>query len=102
MPKPIPTIYPTSLPVEQMLDRFWMTGPAFDKVRIRVEPPEVPLAILKQLGSSPFERGGFPVIGFLATTYERVSRYALERARRPRSESENQGVGLTARAERGA
>ena len=77
--KIVPTIYPTSPPVEEVLDRFWETGPEFESVRIRIEPPERPLSILEQLGPSPFERGVFPLIGFLATTYDKISRYALER-----------------------
>lgn len=75
----VPTIYPVSPPLEEQVDRFWETGPEFDEVTVNVEPPERPLALLEQLGPSPFERGGFPVIGFLATTYDKVSRYALER-----------------------
>ena len=74
-----PTIYPASPPVEEVIDRFWDTGPEFEPVQIRIEPPERPLALLETLGPSPFERGGFPLIGFLATTYDKVSRYALER-----------------------
>ncbi len=77
--KIVPTAYPTSPPLEEVLDRFWETGPEFDGITIQVEPPDRPLALLEQLGPSPFERGGFPVIGFLATTYDKVSRYALER-----------------------
>jgi len=75
--KIVPTIYPTSPPLEDVLDSFWRTGPEFDSLTIRVVAPEKPLAILEQLGPSPFERGGFPLIGFLATTYDKVSRYAL-------------------------
>ncbi len=77
--KIVPTIYPTSLPVEEVVERFWDTGAEFDSVHIRIGPPERPLALLEKLGPSPFEQGGFPVIGFLATTYDKVSRYALER-----------------------
>ena len=77
--KIVPTIYPTSPPLEDGLDSFWETGPEFDSVEIRIEPPERPLELLEQLGPSPFERGGFPLMGFLATTYDKVSRYALER-----------------------
>ena len=77
--KIVPTVYPTSPPVDEQVERFWDTGPEFESVRIRVEPPERPLALLEHLGPSPFERSGFPVIGFLATTYDKVSRYALER-----------------------
>lgn len=74
-----PTIYPTSPPVEELIERFWDTGPEFDSVRVRIEPPDKPLDLLERLGPSTFERGGFPLIGFLATTYDKVSRYALER-----------------------
>ena len=77
--KIVPTIYPTSPPLEEVMDRFWETGPAFDSIEIRIEPVEKPLALLEKLGPSPFQRGGFPLIGFLATTYDKVSRYALER-----------------------
>ena len=76
----IPTVYPTSPPLEDVLDRFWDAGPELESITIRVAPAETPLAILELLGPSPFERGGFPLIGFLATTYEKVSRYALDGA----------------------
>ena len=75
----LPTVYPSSPPLEECLDRFWETGPEFDGVTIRIAPPEQPLALLERLGSSPFPRGRFPLIGFLATTYDKVSRFALER-----------------------
>ena len=77
--KIVPTIYPTSPPIEEMLDQFWETGPEFDTVQIDLTPPESPLALLEKLGPSPFPRGEFPLVGFLATTYDKVSRYALER-----------------------
>ena len=69
----------TSPPLEEVLDRFWDVGADFETIEVRVEPPQKPLELLEQLGPSPFARGTFPVIGFLATTYEKVSRYALER-----------------------
>jgi hypothetical protein len=59
--------------------RFWGHAADIEAIEVRIEPPEKPLAILEKLGPSPFERGGFPLIGFLATTYDKVSRYALER-----------------------
>lgn len=76
----VPTIYPTSPPVADLLARFWIAGESLSEVRCRIEPPEDPLAILEQLGPSPFPRGQFPLVGFLASTYDRVSRYALERS----------------------
>jgi hypothetical protein len=75
----VPTIYPISPPVEELVDRFWDAGPELDAVMASPAPPGEANAILKQLGPSPFPRGGFPLIGFLATTYDKVSRYALER-----------------------
>ena len=79
--KIVPTVYPTSPPVEDMIDRFWKSGPEFESVQVRIEPHQTPLELLEQLGPAPFERGRFPLIGFLATTYDKVSRYALERGR---------------------
>jgi|GEM_PF-3447908 len=61
------------------IERFWRVGDEFDDIQIDVEPPAASLGLLEQLGTSPFERGGFPLIGFLATTYDKVSRDALER-----------------------
>ncbi len=78
--KIVPTIYATSPPIEEVVDGFWDTGADFESVQIRISAPDTPLALLERLGPSPFEQGGFPVVGFLATTYEKVTRYALERA----------------------
>lgn len=77
--KIIPTDYPVSPPLSQCLDHFFEVGPDFDTIAPKIEPPHQPLALLEQLGPSPFERGRFPLIGFLATTYDKVSRYAQER-----------------------
>ncbi|MCH9003472.1 MAG: hypothetical protein IIC02_12945 [Planctomycetes bacterium] len=65
--------------VEDNLERFWRAGEELDEVEILIEPSESPLELLEQLGTSPFERGSFPLIGFLATTYDKVSRDALDR-----------------------
>jgi hypothetical protein len=75
----VPTVYPTSPPIEELINSFWEAGPELDQVTADVTPPETPLELLEKLGPSPFERGGFPLIGFLATTYEKVTRFALER-----------------------
>ena len=77
--KIVPTVFPTSPALDEVIDSFWDAGPEFESVQIRIEPPDRPLALLEQLGPSPFERGSFPLIGFLATTYDKVSRYALKR-----------------------
>ena len=65
--------------VEDDLERFWRAGEELDEVEVLIEPSETPLELLEQLGTSPFERGRFPLIGFLATTYDKVSRDALDR-----------------------
>jgi hypothetical protein len=62
--KIVPTVFPTSPPVEDTMDRFWESGPQLDSVQIRIEPHQTPLELLEQLGPSPFERGRFPLIGF--------------------------------------
>ena len=77
--KVVPTIYPTSNALDEDLSRYWSVGPEFDSVEIKIDDNPQPLAILKRLGPSPFSGGGFPLIGFLATTYDKVSRYAIER-----------------------
>ncbi len=59
---------------------FWGDPEALERFDIHIQPPVKPLAILEKLGPSPFERGSFPLIGFLATTFDKVSQYALERA----------------------
>ena len=77
--KVVPTVYPASPPLEEVAERYWEVGPTFDTVDLNLQPPDRPLAILEQLGPSPFPRGGFPLVGFLATTYDKVSRNALQR-----------------------
>ena len=75
----VSTICPPSPPIDELIDRFWETGPEFENVQVHIAPPRTALELLKQLGPSPFERGGFPLIGFLASTYDRVSQFTLER-----------------------
>ena len=75
----VPTVNPPAPALEDQIDRCWDVGDEFDSIEVRIEPAAEPLALLEQLGPSPFERGEFPLIGFLATTYDKVSRYALER-----------------------
>jgi hypothetical protein len=75
----IPTIYPTSPAVETQLANFYQAGPGLAEVRVDVEYPERSLELLELLGPSPFPRSEFPLIGFLATTYDKVSRYACDR-----------------------
>lgn len=89
--KVTPTVYPTSPPIREEFDRFYEAGPELSEVTVDVRLPETPLHLLERLGPSPFPRGGFPLIGFLATTYDKVSRYALERAEEAGCRGEERG-----------
>lgn len=86
--KVVPTVFPASPPIEECIDRFWRVGPAFETGMDAASTPRSQPSVLEQLGPSPFPRGGFPVVGFLATTYERVSAFAkgaITEAERPDS-----------------
>lgn len=74
-----PTTHAAAPPVEEQLDHFWELGAPLNDIAVEVAPAEKPLEILEKLGSSPFDRKEFPLIGFLATTYDKVSRFALDR-----------------------
>lgn len=71
---------PWKVTMDVDMESFWGDDEAISHFAVYVRPAEKPLAILEKLGSSPFERGQFPFIGFLATTFEKVSQFALERA----------------------
>lgn len=75
----MPTAFPTSPPIEDEIHRFFDAGPELESVTARIEPPETALELLEKLGPSPFARGGFPLVGFLATTYDKVTRFATQR-----------------------
>ena len=67
-------------PLEECLGSFWAAGiPQADMPEIH-PPGAEPYEILKRLGPSPFAGGGFPLIGFFASAYDRVSRFARQRA----------------------
>lgn len=71
----------TDAPLLECLDDFWCLGIAQDALPDIDLPSTEPYDILKRLGPSPFESGSFPLIGFLASAYDRVSRFADERRR---------------------
>lgn len=64
---------------------FWRSKPDLDAVEPKIEPPDAPYELLKALGQSPFPPGRFPVIGLLATVYEKVGRCALEQCEKAKS-----------------
>ncbi|MDX2114477.1 MAG: hypothetical protein SFZ24_02490 [Planctomycetota bacterium] len=67
-----------SPPLETVLEEFWDAGPGLEEVETPIRPPEVPLALLRRLGPSPFPESRFPLVGLLATCYETMSRAAVE------------------------
>lgn len=71
----------TDAPLDECLDDFWTFGLPPDALPDIAAPQAEPYDILKRLGPSPFESGTFPLIGFLASAYDRVSRFADERRR---------------------
>jgi len=113
----VPTIYPPSPLLEDVLESFWSAEHAPDDSKptaaagvdldaadpaanpdaaaappadrdaavaramdldATAAPPDR-RSIIERLGPSPFERGGFPIVGFLATVYERAGQYARQR-----------------------
>ncbi|MHC4063388.1 MAG: hypothetical protein ACYSUI_02645 [Planctomycetota bacterium] len=65
--------------LEDCLDSFWSAGVPLENLPPMPPLPDEPHEILKRLGPSPFAGSSFPLIGFFASAYERVSRFARER-----------------------
>jgi hypothetical protein len=63
---------PQGLPADPGV--FWSAGVNLGDLAVRPETPSTP--VLPRLGPPPFPRGGFPLLGFLATVYEHVARSA--------------------------
>ena len=74
-------LHAPSPPLRECLDAFWSPAVPFDELPAIPAPPDEPYEILKRLGPSPFAGSNFPLIGFFASAYERVSRFARERSR---------------------
>ncbi len=75
-------LHAPSPPLEQCVDTFWLPGVPLEELPAGPPPAPDPYEILKRLGPSPFEGSSFPLIGFLASVYERVGRLARERTAR--------------------
>ena len=70
-PKPGP---PGDLPVQPQ--HFWSC--AVEPERIDPPPESVTPPAIKRLGPPPLPRGGFPLMGFLATVYDHIADYAAK------------------------
>ena len=71
-PQPAP---PPDLPTDPQL--MWQPPATPDALPLSADPTSRPA--LEQLGASPFPRGGFPILGFLASVYEHVAARARHR-----------------------
>ena len=56
---------------------FWSAAVDLDELELPPRHKSEPT--LERLVPSPFPRSGFPLIGFLATVYDHVAAFALER-----------------------
>lgn len=80
----IPSVSTTLLgpiaPLEESIARFWHMGDAAGAVSVDTHASlSSEGRVLRELGPSPFDRGRFPLVGFLATAYDRIARDAQER-----------------------
>lgn len=66
-------------PLEQLIARFWDSGPELAEVDLPLGPPPVSHPLLRRLGQSPFQ-AQFPLVGLLASCYETISHAAREEA----------------------
>jgi len=63
---------PTELPADA--DLFW--APPADLDTLERPPESESIPALQRLGPLPFPRGGFPLMGFLATVYDHIADHA--------------------------
>lgn len=61
-------------------DNFWGMGTEMASFRVKIAPPEVPLAILKRLGPPPFWEGKTDVMDILAKVYDLAGKEAMRLA----------------------
>ena len=79
---PVPAYAPASppigrpVPLEDTIDGFWDAPAGTAEIDTAPRKPEVSHALLRRLGPSPFGKGGFPLVGLLATCYDVVSEAA--------------------------
>ena len=73
------SIHTSDPPLQECLDHFWTMKESAEADHPDARQTFAPYDVLKRLGPSPFQGSTFPLIGFLASAYERVSRFAGER-----------------------
>lgn len=73
-------LHTPTTPLTECLGSFWDLAAPLDDIPGAVPAAIEPMEILKRLGPSPFDSARFPLIGFLASTYDRVGQMARQRA----------------------
>ncbi|MFA6045699.1 MAG: hypothetical protein WC718_12015 [Phycisphaerales bacterium] len=64
-------------PLEEVVTKFWDSGPELAEVDLPLGPPGVSHPLLRRLGQSPFT-APFPLVGLLASCYDTISQAARE------------------------
>jgi uncharacterized Zn finger protein len=77
-------------PLEECIDGFWRPDPRVHEVQQAPPATHAAHALLRRLGPSPLE-GKFPLVGLLASVYDRVAEHAVHV--RDRAEGLNGGKG---------
>ena len=67
-------------PLDAPLDEFWALGEEFAELRFSIEPPIVPAAVLKRLGSPFPGEEGERFMSELARLYRTISERAIRSA----------------------
>ncbi len=78
--RPLPDEALNAPALELCLDEFWSAGKGLDELETLIEPPVVSHPLLRRLGPSPFENAKFPLVGLLATCYDTMSKWVIERS----------------------
>lgn len=63
-------------PLAECLDSFWRPGPELAELQRMPPAHHAPHALLRRMGPSPL-RGGFPLVGLLASVYDTVAERAV-------------------------
>jgi uncharacterized Zn finger protein len=67
--------------LDQSPEQFWSAPVGLDDLDLPMSAPPVTHALLRRLGTSPFDGAKFPLVGLLATCYDVISADALKHER---------------------
>lgn len=76
-PQRVPGVSDATFPaLEEVIDRFWDSGPDLHEIDLPLSLPAVSHPLLRRLGPSPFTNAQFPLVGLLASCYDTISEAA--------------------------